>query len=79
MVYIHLCKHNASWIFELTWKRDAMVARLLNWGCNIFDLVIGFSRGPMLELGGVARLRVGLGQYALMELGKLGLLTIVLG
>jgi len=56
-----------------------MVARLLDWGCNISDLVIGLSRGPMLELGGVPRRRVGLGQSALMELGKLGLVTIVLG
>jgi hypothetical protein len=64
---------------KLTWKQDAMVARLLDWGCNISDLVIGLSRGLMLELGGVPRLRVGLGQSALMELGKLGLVTIVLG
>jgi hypothetical protein len=52
-----------------------MVARLLYWGCNISDLIIGLLRSPMLELGGV----VGLRQSTLMELGKLGLVTIVLG
>jgi len=54
-----------------------MVVRLLDWNRNISCLVINLSKGPMLELGGVASIRVGLGQYASMELGKLGLATTI--
>jgi hypothetical protein len=53
--------NNASQISKLTWKQDAMVVRLLDWSCNVFCLVIGLSRSLMLDLGGVASLRVGLG------------------
>lgn len=48
-----------------------MVTRLLDWSYNISCLDIGLSRSPMLELGGVTNLKVGLGQFASMELGKL--------
>jgi hypothetical protein len=65
--------NNASQISKLIWKaQDVMVARLMDWNCNIFCLVIGLSRNPMLKLGGVLGLRVGLGQSASMELGELG-------
>ncbi len=69
--------NNASRISKLTWKQDAMVAKLLDWSCNKLCLIIGLSRGPVLELGGVASLKVGLVQFALMELGELGPITIV--
>jgi hypothetical protein len=54
-----------------------MVARLLNWSCNISYLIIGLSKGLVLELGGITGLKVGLKQYALMELGELGSITII--
>jgi hypothetical protein len=69
---------NGSWIFELTWKQDAMVARVLDCSCNISCLVISLSKGLMLELGGVTSLWARLGQFASMELKKLGLAIIVL-
>jgi hypothetical protein len=62
---------NASQISKLVWKRNAMVTRLLDWNYNISCLIIGFSRSPMLKLGGVANLKAGLRQFASMELGKL--------
>jgi hypothetical protein len=48
-----------------------MVVRFMDWNCNIFCLVIGLSKGPMMELGGIVGLKVRLGQSTLMELGKL--------
>jgi len=54
-----------------------VVAKFLDWSCNIFCLIFGFSKGLMLELGGIIGLRVGLGKFASMELGELGFTTIV--
>lgn len=48
-----------------------MVARLLDWSYNISCLIIGLSRGPMQELGGITSLRARLGQFASMELEEL--------
>jgi len=59
-----------------------MVIKLMDWSCNIYCIIINLSKGPMLELGGIVGLKVRLGQFALMEfgkLGKLGLVTIVFG
>ncbi len=47
-----------------------MVARLLDCSYNISSLIIGLSRGPMQELGGITSLRARLGQFASMELGE---------
>jgi len=43
----------------------------MDWNCNIFYLVIGLSKGLMMELGGIVGLKVKLGQSTLVELGKL--------
>ncbi len=56
-----------------------MAVRLLDWSCSISCLVFGFSKGPLLELGEIVGLRVGLGQSALVELGELRLITVVPG
>jgi hypothetical protein len=50
-----------------------MVATLLDWSCDIFCLVFGFSKSLLLELGGIVGLRVGIGQFASVELRELGL------
>jgi hypothetical protein len=54
-----------------------MVARFSDWNCNIFYLIIGLSKGLMLELGGVASLRVGLRKSTSMELRELKPIIVV--
>jgi hypothetical protein len=59
-----------------------MVAILMDWSCKISCLVIGLSKGLMLELGGIVGLKARLGQSTLVELrelAELGLAIVVLG
>jgi hypothetical protein len=54
----------------------------MDWSCKFSCLIIGLSKGLMMELGGIVGLKVRLGKSTLMELGKLrelGLAIIVPG
>jgi hypothetical protein len=55
-----------------------MVARLMDWSCKISCLIIGLSKGLMMELGGIVGLKARLGKSTLVELGKLGELGLVI-